>query len=99
MGEQDGPTRLRISLLARPLILGVRLYQAALSPLLGGHCRYHPTCSEYAVEALTIHGALWGSWLILRRVLRCHPLGGAGYDPVPPQGTGSGPISTAKNKE
>ena len=99
MGEQGGPTRLRISLLAKPLILGVRLYQAALSPLLGGHCRYHPTCSEYAVEALTTHGALWGSWLILRRVLRCHPLGGAGYDPVPPPQTARGPISTAKNKQ
>ena len=98
MGEQGGPTRLRISLLTRPLILGVRLYQAALSPLLGGHCRYHPTCSEYAVEALAVHGALRGSWLILRRVLRCHPLGGAGYDPVPPRKTGTGPIFTAKNK-
>ena len=97
MVEQGGPTRLRISLLARPLILGVRLYQAALSPLLGGYCRYHPTCSEYAVEALAAHGALRGSWLILRRVLRCHPLGGAGYDPVPPRKTGRGPISTAKN--
>ncbi len=98
MDEQCGPTRLRISLLARPLILGVRLYQAALSPLLGGHCRYHPTCSEYAVEALATHGALRGSWLILRRVLRCHPLGGAGYDPVPPRKPGRGPISTAKDK-
>ena len=99
MDEQGGPTRLRISLLAKPLIFGVRLYQAALSPLLGGHCRYHPTCSEYAVEAMATHGALRGSWLILRRVLRCHPLGGEGYDPVPPRKTGSGPLSTAKNKE
>ncbi len=99
MDEQGGPTRLRISLLARGLILGVRLYQAALSPLLGGHCRYHPTCSEYAVEALTIHGALWGSWLILRRVLRCHPLGGAGYDPVPPRRSERDPIPIAKDKE
>ncbi|MEE9129742.1 MAG: membrane protein insertion efficiency factor YidD [Phycisphaerales bacterium] len=87
-----------MSLLARPLILGVRLYQAALSPLLGGHCRYHPTCSEYAVEALAGHGALRGSWLILRRVLRCHPLGGAGYDPVPPRKTERGPIPTTKDK-
>ncbi|MCZ6493985.1 MAG: membrane protein insertion efficiency factor YidD [Planctomycetota bacterium] len=97
MGEQGGPTRLRINLLARPLILGVRLYQAALSPLFGGHCRYHPTCSEYAVEALATHGALRGSWLILRRVLRCHPLGGAGYDPVPQRRTGRGPMFIAKN--
>ncbi len=98
MDEQGGPTRLRISLLARGLILGVRLYQAALSPLLGGHCRYHPTCSEYAVEALATHGAVWGSWLILRRVLRCHPLGGAGYDPVPPRRSGRVPSPNAKDK-
>ena len=71
--------------LAKPLIFGVRFYQAALSPLFGGHCRYHPSCSEYAVEALATHGALRGSWLTLRRVLRCHPFAGAGYDPVPPR--------------
>lgn len=68
---------------ARPLILTVRLYQATLGGLLGGHCRFSPTCSEYAVEALQRHGALRGTWLTARRLLRCHPLGGAGYDPVP----------------
>ncbi|MEE4301100.1 MAG: membrane protein insertion efficiency factor YidD [Pseudomonadales bacterium] len=49
------------------------------------HCRFQPTCSDYAVEALTAHGALRGSWLTVRRLLRCHPFGGFGYDPVPPR--------------
>lgn len=68
---------------ARPLILAVRLYQASLGQLVGGHCRFSPSCSEYAVEALRTHGALRGAWLTLRRLSRCHPLGPAGYDPVP----------------
>ncbi len=67
---------------ARPLMIAVRLYQASLGPFLGGHCRFSPTCSEYAIEALRTHGAVAGSWLALRRLLRCHPLGGGGYDPV-----------------
>jgi putative membrane protein insertion efficiency factor len=62
----------------------VRLYQLLLSPVLGPSCRYLPTCSTYAIEALRRHGALVGSWLALRRVLRCHPWGGGGLDPVPP---------------
>lgn len=85
MDGKDKPIRRSLIALARPLIFGVRFYQAALSPLFGGHCRYHPSCSEYAVEALATHGALRGSWLTLRRVLRCHPFAGAGYDPVPPR--------------
>ncbi len=72
-----------MSFAARPLILGVRLYQAALGPFLGGHCRFHPTCSHYAIEALRRHGAVRGSWLAMRRLVRCHPLGGGGIDPVP----------------
>jgi putative membrane protein insertion efficiency factor len=71
-----------VSPAARPLIFAVRMYQAILGPLLGGHCRYVPSCSEYAIEALRRRGALRGSWLTLRRLLRCHPLGGAGFDPV-----------------
>ncbi len=67
----------------RVLVLAVRFYQATLSPWFGGHCRYFPSCSEYAIQALTTHGALLGVWLAARRLLRCHPLGGAGYDPVP----------------
>jgi len=74
----------RVSFAARPLIAFVRMYQAVGRPFFGGHCRFHPTCSEYAAEALQTHGALRGTFLALRRVLRCHPLGGAGYDPVPP---------------
>ena len=73
----------RVSLAARPLVAALRLYQVTLGPWLGGQCRFHPTCSAYAVEALRVHGALCGSWLALRRLLRCHPLGGGGYDPVP----------------
>lgn len=65
------------------LILLVRLYQVTLSPFLGRHCRFYPTCSHYAVEALQEHGAMRGSWLTLRRILRCHPFGGKGFDPVP----------------
>ncbi|MCA9292083.1 MAG: membrane protein insertion efficiency factor YidD [Phycisphaerales bacterium] len=66
------------------LLGGVRLYQLTLSSVLGGHCRFHPTCSVYAQEAIRTHGGLRGGWLALRRILRCHPFGGSGYDPVPP---------------
>jgi putative membrane protein insertion efficiency factor len=67
------------------VILGfIRLYQLLLSPLVGPTCRYLPTCSEYAAEAVATHGALRGSLLALRRLLSCHPWGGSGYDPVPP---------------
>lgn len=74
----------RASLAATPLIVLVRLYQVTLGWIMGGHCRFHPTCSEYSIEALRIHGALRGSWLTIWRILRCHPFGGHGFDPVPP---------------
>jgi len=61
----------------------IRGYQKILSPLLGAQCRYTPTCSQYAVEALQKHGALKGSWLAFKRILSCNPFGGHGYDPVP----------------
>ncbi|MCC5805663.1 MAG: membrane protein insertion efficiency factor YidD [Opitutales bacterium] len=69
----------------------VRVYQYTVSPALhwispGGGCRFHPTCSEYSVGAFRAHGFVRGCWLTLRRILRCHPWGGAGYDPVPPAG-------------
>ena len=65
------------------LILIVRAYQALLAPLLGGACKFHPSCSQYAVEAIERHGARRGAWLALKRLLRCHPFGAGGYDPVP----------------
>lgn len=71
------------ALFALPLIWLVRIYQYAISPLLARSCRFHPSCSEYAVEALQRHGALKGSWLAIRRVGRCHPWHPGGYDPVP----------------
>jgi putative membrane protein insertion efficiency factor len=65
------------------LVAPIRFYQWTISPLLGVNCRYAPSCSAYAAEAIATHGPLRGGWLSLRRVLRCHPWGGAGYDPVP----------------
>ncbi len=68
---------------SRLLIAPIRLYQLAISPMLPPSCRYRPTCSHYAIEALARHGPVKGGWLALRRIARCHPWGGAGYDPVP----------------
>lgn len=65
-------------------ILPIRVYQWCISPLLPKSCRFYPTCSAYAIEAITLHGILKGSWLAARRILRCHPLNDGGYDPVPP---------------
>ncbi len=61
----------------------IRLYQITLSPYMGRQCRYTPTCSNYAIEALQKHGLLRGGWLAVKRILRCAPWGGSGYDPVP----------------
>jgi putative membrane protein insertion efficiency factor len=72
-----------MSPLALLLTGAIHAYRWTLSPLLGPRCRYAPSCSAYALEALARHGALRGGWLALRRVLRCHPWGGSGYDPVP----------------
>jgi len=65
------------------LIALLRFYRYAISPMLGRNCRFHPTCSEYAIEAVQRHGALRGGWLAARRVGRCHPFNPGGYDPVP----------------
>ncbi|GAA1506244.1 membrane protein insertion efficiency factor YidD [Nocardioides humi] len=68
------------------LLIGlVRGYQLLISPFLGPTCRYYPSCSAYAVEALRVHGALRGSWLAVRRLLRCHPWAPGGVDHVPPR--------------
>lgn len=71
------------SLLTAPLIALIRIYQVAISPMLGRSCRFHPTCSEYAAESLRRHGPGKGLWLALRRIGRCHPWHPGGYDPVP----------------
>ena len=65
------------------LSLPILFYRGAISPMLPSSCRYTPTCSRYALEALRRHGAIKGSWLAIKRILRCHPWGGSGYDPVP----------------
>ncbi|MBB1490529.1 MULTISPECIES: membrane protein insertion efficiency factor YidD [unclassified Paracoccus (in: a-proteobacteria)] len=73
--------------LARIVALPVRAYRLLFSPWVGHACRFQPTCSAYALEALERHGSLRGGWLTLRRIARCHPWGGWGYDPVPPART------------
>jgi putative membrane protein insertion efficiency factor len=83
------------------LVFGVRLYRALFSPLkvffFGplGRCRFEPTCSEYALEAIRTHGALEGSWLAIRRLARCHPWGGCGRDPVPEKSADASPSPSA----
>lgn len=64
-------------------LLPIRFYQLSISPLLPPSCRFTPTCSQYAIEAITRHGIIKGTYLAIRRILRCHPWGGSGYDPVP----------------
>lgn len=81
--EADDTTNRR-SIATLGLMLAVRGYQRFGSPWLGGHCRFEPSCSRYAMEALERHGAIRGGWLAACRVLRCRPGGGAGADPVPP---------------
>ena len=71
------------ALIGKLLILIIRTYQAMISPLLPGACRYTPTCSEYGVQARRKHGPWRGGWLTLKRFLSCHPWGGHGHDPVP----------------
>lgn len=63
--------------------LPIYFYRYAISPMLPATCRYTPTCSQYALEALKRHGPIKGSWLTIKRICRCHPWGGSGYDPVP----------------
>lgn len=76
----------RRSAVAWFLIGGLRGYQRFISPMFGPTCRFTPSCSAYALEAVRVHGALRGSWLAARRLGRCHPFNPGGYDPVPPAG-------------
>ena len=64
-------------------IIPIKLYEILLSPLLGQSCRYHPTCSQYTIEAIEKYGPIKGIWLGTKRIARCHPWGGSGHDPVP----------------
>lgn len=77
-------TEHRPTVFARLLILPIRGYQRFISPLFPPVCRFYPSCSAYAVEALRVHGALYGWWLAVRRIARCHPFNPGGLDPVPP---------------
>ncbi|MBE1300811.1 MAG: membrane protein insertion efficiency factor YidD [Alteromonadaceae bacterium] len=65
------------------VIYFIRGYQKFISPLLGNNCRFHPTCSNYAIEAIKCHGVIKGSWLSAQRILKCHPLNEGGFDPIP----------------
>lgn len=75
----------RVSPGARLLMLLVRGYQIVLSPFMGGKCRFYPSCSNYGLEAIEVHGAFKGTWLAIRRIGRCHPFHDGGIDPVPPR--------------
>jgi len=75
--------KLFIKLLAIPFILLIKIYQLLISPLFPSSCRYTPTCSHYTLEALKKYGIFKGGWLGIKRISRCHPWGGSGYDPVP----------------
>ena len=66
------------------VILPIKFYRYAISPMMASHCRFYPSCSCYAIEAIEMHGAIRGGWLTMRRLGRCHPWNEGGYDPVPP---------------
>ena len=72
-----------LKILSYPFILLIIIYQKIISPIIGPKCRFAPTCSNYAMEALKKYGVFKGSWLAVKRIAKCHPWGGSGYDPVP----------------
>jgi uncharacterized protein len=73
------------ALLSRTMIFAIKAYRYFIGPVLGQHCRFHPTCSAYAIEAIEQHGAVRGGWLAVHRLVRCQPLSEGGVDPVPPR--------------
>jgi hypothetical protein len=94
----DRPTRTR-RLATAPLVVLIKVYKYVISPVIGPRCRFLPTCSDYALEALARHGAVRGGWLALRRIARCHPWGDSGYDPVPPARDDHRPAAAADGAE
>lgn len=77
------PFKFLLQLISWIFLLLIKMYQYLISPVLGGSCRYTPTCSQYGVEAIRKHGPFKGLWLTAKRISRCHPWGGHGHDPVP----------------
>ncbi|HZJ60050.1 MAG TPA: membrane protein insertion efficiency factor YidD [Chitinophagaceae bacterium] len=75
--------KLILRILSLPFIALIKIYQWIISPWIGPKCRFTPTCSQYALEALKKYGLFKGTWLAIKRISRCHPWGGHGYDPVP----------------
>ena len=80
-GHPARPLWVRVAVL--PFLGAIHLYRCTLSPVFGGQCRFYPTCSQYGLDAYRLHNPLWATWLTARRLARCHPFGGSGYDPVP----------------
>ena len=78
-----GPHFNMLRILSFILVIPIKLYQILISPLIGPNCRYHPTCSQYSIEAINKHGPFKGTWLAIKRISSCHPWGGSGHDPVP----------------
>ena len=100
--DQDDPTpeqARRAGPVARVLLVPVNFYRRWISPVLPPSCRFEPSCSAYAVEALTTHGALRGSWLTIRRLLRCGPWHPGGYDPVPPRRSSTVRSASSANED
>ena len=94
----EGVARSRPGPVARVLLALVRFYRTVIGPALPPSCRYTPSCSAYAVEAIELHGAGRGSWLAVRRILRCHPFHAGGHDPVPLPVASAGSMSRPTNR-
>jgi uncharacterized protein len=81
-----------------PLVLALRAYRYAIAPRLGANCRFYPSCSQYAIEAIERHGSVRGSWLAVARLARCHPFHAGGYDPVPDPPSSPLPVPGARDR-